>query len=135
MNLWFIDNPQRMLSERNGVADLQAHSNWLTGVFWGFDASGLYCDATIRAHDHDYNIRLTYPAFFPDTPPSVAPREQGERWSPHQYGAGGTLCLEWGPDNWQPGVTGAHLLESAFRLLYEENPLGNSSVVVSTYFG
>ena len=41
-------------------------------------------------------------------------------WSGHQYGAGGTLCLEWREDNWQSGVTGADLLRSAYKLLSTE---------------
>jgi hypothetical protein len=43
-----------------------------------------------------------------------------ERWSSHQWGAGGELCLEYGPDNWHPDLTGADLLQSAERLLAAE---------------
>jgi len=86
---------------------------------------GLCVDAVIRAHDHDYHVRLIYPIFFPSVPPIVRPVGAHERWSSHQYGrVDGPLCLEWGPDNWHPEVTGARMLESAYRLLYTENPLG-----------
>ena len=55
----------------------------------------------------------------------MLPLEAEQHWSSHQYGgADGALCLEWGPDNWHPEVTGAQMLESAYRLLYAENPLG-----------
>jgi hypothetical protein len=56
----------------------------------------------------------------------VCPAEAGVRWSGHQYGDG-TLCLEWGPDNWHPEVTAAQVLESAHRLLEIENPLGEGA--------
>jgi hypothetical protein len=49
-----------------------------------------------------------------------------ERWSFHQYGKGGELCLEWGPDNWHPDITGADLLVSAHRLLSLENPASSA---------
>ncbi len=39
----------------------------------------------------------------------------------------GLLCLEWGPDNWQPDVTGAQLLRSAYKLLLTENPKGEGA--------
>ena len=47
-----------------------------------------------------------------------------ERVSGHQYGGpNGTLCLEWGPDNWRKDVTAAQMLLSAYRLFDTENPL------------
>jgi hypothetical protein len=47
-------------------------------------------------------------------------RDSAERWSSHQYGAGGELCLELGPDNWHQDLTGANMIESARRLLEGE---------------
>jgi|GEM_PF-4646078 len=44
------------------------------------------------------------------------------RLSEHQYGAGGELCLQWRPDNWESGVTGAMMVESAYALIAAERP-------------
>ena len=44
------------------------------------------------------------------------------RWSQHQYGPGGELCLEYGPDNWHQDISGADMIESAQRLLLGEQP-------------
>ncbi|TVO69696.1 MAG: ThiF family adenylyltransferase [Sedimenticola selenatireducens] len=42
-------------------------------------------------------------------------------WSSHQYGVGGDLCLELGPDNWHRDQnTAADMLVSAHRLLADE---------------
>lgn len=66
----------------------------------------------------------------------VSPVENDVRWSNHQY-LSGTLCLEWGPDNWQNSITGADMLKSAYKLFDTENPLGNDNeheVVSSRHF-
>ena len=52
------------------------------------------------------------------------------RLSGHQYGAGGELCLEYRPDNWDPSYTGAMMVESAHRLLKGEAPSGNEAAAV-----
>jgi molybdopterin/thiamine biosynthesis adenylyltransferase len=99
----------------------------LVGTEWHID-TGIYVDAIIRAHDHEYVVRMSYPNLFPAVPPTVRPLYADERWSAHQYGGSdGPLCLEWGPDNWHPDVTGAQMLESAYRLLNIENPLGTKT--------
>lgn len=75
-------------------------------------------EADIEVAGRTYPVALHYPSHFPSTPPKVLPRgEDKERWSSHQFGAGGELCLEFGPDNWTPDMTGVQLLESAHRLL------------------
>lgn len=71
---------------------------------------------------------------FPHSPPSVFPRGETGRWSRHQFGPGGELCLEFGPDNWIPELTGIQLIESAHRLLQGENPgVGEKGVVQSRH--
>ncbi len=40
--------------------------------------------------------------------------------SGHQYGRGGELCLEYRADNWVSTITGAMMVESAYRLLVNE---------------
>src|SRR5690606_2070129 len=77
--------------------------------------------------DHTYPVRLVYPDQFPLVPAWVEPQEE-VRWTRHQYGAGGVLCLELRPDNWSPLATGADVLRRAFHLLDLEDPLGDKAV-------
>jgi len=123
MILWFLANQKRLSLERAAVEELQRSAEWLAGAEWLL-CGGLCVDAVIRAHGRDYEVRLEYPSLFPEMPPTVRPRNAEGRWSSHQYGSDGPLCLEWGPDNWHPDVTGAQVLESAYRLLEIENPSG-----------
>lgn len=136
MGIWYLSNDNRFALERREIDALQAKMNWLLGVEWDIEGKRLVVKAEIEAHGHVYHVKLTYPDFFPATPPFVAPVDTNERWSVHQY-ASGTLCLEWGPDNWHPDVTGAQMLESTYRLLETENPLGLSKehgIVPSRHF-
>ena len=121
---WFVRNASRLNREREALERLEAENGWLRGVAWGMASGKLNVDAIIRSHDHDYEVTMTYPEMFPAVPPAVKPKAGDERWSGHQWGTGGSLCLEWGPDNWYQEVTGAQMLESAHRLLAAENPLG-----------
>lgn len=124
MSFWFLENLYRLLAEKSAIEQLGGSAEWLVGFTWGLDGEGLYLDATIRAHDFDYEVRMRYPTHFPFVPPAVQPSITGERWSAHQY-VNGTLCLEWGPDTWHPGITGAQVLQSAYTLLEIENPHGS----------
>jgi len=123
MNVWFLDDFQRLQRERKTINQLLETTTWLISASWVIDGGQLVVAATIRAHQHDYEVVLVYPVLFPEVPAFVRPADEDERWSGHQY-VSGTLCLEWGPDNWHPSITGAQLLESTFRLLDTENPLG-----------
>lgn len=128
MDLWFLTNQKLLTREREAVSALQQNAEWLIGVEWSFCGNKLCANVVVRAHDHDYELRLIYPTLFPEVPPSVFPINASSRLSNHQYGgADGPLCLEWGPDNWQPEVTGAQVLESAYKLLDIENPLGEQT--------
>lgn len=121
---WFLREPGRLTEERAGIDDLLHRALWLLGAEWRFDPD-LCVDVVIRAHEFDYNFRVNFPSFYPEVPAAVCPRNLEHRLSQHQYGgADGPLCLEWGPDNWHRGVTAATLLESTYRLLDIENPLG-----------
>ena len=94
---------------------------WFTVASMYFDDQVRLCfNAEIEIGAKRYPIRLTYPQTFPYTPISVLPQSP-ERWSEHQWGRG-ELCLEWGPDNWTPDITGAQMVESAYRLLHGETP-------------
>jgi len=121
---WFLRDPERLKLERTGIEELSHSAEWLVGIEWRLD-NGFYLDAVIRAHGHDYEVRVSFPALYPDAPADVRPRNMQHRVSTHQYGgADGPLCLEWGPDNWHRDVTAVHMLESAHRLFDTENPLG-----------
>jgi sulfur-carrier protein adenylyltransferase/sulfurtransferase len=124
MKFWFLTDISRLSNEREAIQRLEENSTWLKGTEWSIE-SRLVVRANIEAHEHVYELQLTYPDFFPATPPFITPVNTDERWSEHQY-SNGTLCLEWGPDNWHPDITGAQIFESAFKLLNTENPLGES---------
>lgn len=121
-----MDNPNRLILEKSEIEKIQREESWICGVKWDLSSSNLALFADILAHDHIYKVKLTYPSLFPDTPIMVAPDENDVRWSNHQY-LSGTLCLEWGPDNWQSSITGADMLRSAYKLFDIENPFGNNN--------
>jgi sulfur-carrier protein adenylyltransferase/sulfurtransferase len=122
---WFFRDPDRFRHERAALAVLLDSAKWLTSAEWNISEDGLCVDAVIHVQGHDYEVRLSYPALFPEVPLVVYPRNAQQRWSTHQYGGpDGPLCLEFGPDNWQPNITGVQMLESAHNLLEIENPHG-----------
>ena len=121
--MWYIDNPSRRRSEQQSLEALSASVPWLTPVGWRNDeAARLIWDADIHVSSETFPVFLRFPNHFPHSPPSVLPRGKEERWSIHQYGAGGELCLEYGPDNWHPGISAADMIASAYRLLHGERP-------------
>jgi molybdopterin/thiamine biosynthesis adenylyltransferase len=116
---WAIQNPARFLAERTGIEEL-SNEAWLSDVRWRF-GTALRVEFDVAVGTKKFELVLTYPDFFPDTPAFIRPRDFSSRISLHQYGAGGSLCLEYRPDNWHSGVTGADLIRSAYRLLSSEN--------------
>jgi len=122
--VWFLHDLARLELERRAIEQLQSDASWLKGVEWMIAEGGkLAVDAEIEVHGNLYQARIIYPAAFPDAPPVVKPKNPAERWSSHQYESG-TLCIEWGPDNWHRDINGAQLLESTHRLLHRDNPRG-----------
>ncbi len=121
---WALKNPNRFLLEQEEIVRLAAEVPWLKPIGWRLgNELAIEVELDMVIHDQIYPIKLTYPDFFPDTPAYICPRDKSERWTSHQYGPGGSLCLEWRADNWQPNVTGAELVRSAHRLLSrEKNP-------------
>ena len=129
MKFWWLSDFGRLERERGAIEELSQAEPWLLDAKWVLEKTDFCVDATIEAGGAQYEVRLRYPPFFPATPPGVWPQDRvAPRWSGHQYGAGGELCLEWGPDTWHPEVTGAEVLRSAYRLLSSENPLGEGEV-------
>lgn len=129
MTIWFLNDLARLNVEREAAADLQSEADWLIGSHW-YLGKGLQLDATIRVRGREFDITLEYPDHFPFAPPIARPTTAGETWSTHQY-PDGTLCLEWGPDNWHNDVTGADMLISAHRLLTTERPNTDERTVVA----
>ncbi|BCT38218.1 TPA: ThiF family adenylyltransferase [Bacillus cereus] len=137
MGIWFLENANRLLHERKEIEQLQLTKDWLLGMEWCISGNELAVQVKIEAHGHIYELEMGYPPLFPFSAPGVKSIEKEKWWTEHQY-VNGTLCLEWGPDNWHENVTGARILESAYRLIYTENPKGKqggeeSSVVLSRH--
>ena len=128
--IWYLENYSRSRREREALEALIASVDWLAAIGWRIDRSlRLIWDADITTPKRTFKISLRYPNHFPHSPPLVLPRNDNEWWSSHQYGSGGELCLEYGPDNWHPEVTGAEMIASAHRLLESE---GTGSIEQAT---
>src|SRR6266851_1376673 len=128
--MWFIRDPERLKREVEGIEALRDCNAWL-GATTNRMLKGLKfgVDFDLIVNGKTQPFTLEYPAFFPETPPSVRPRD-GRRHSSHQYGADGELCLEFRSDNWDPSITGAMMIESAYRLLSGEHPTADERGVV-----
>ena len=118
--MWFFENPARSQLERLAIEKLVGEADWLFSSGWTMDSGCLCWDGEIVVAGEYFPVRLIYPTHFPYAPPSLIPRGAVERWSSHQYGATGELCLEFGPDNWQEHISGADMLQSGHRLLLGE---------------
>lgn len=135
MTFWWLTQWSRLGQERTTIEALAAAEPWFTLTRWTVHKFRLAAEGVITAHGADYPVRLVYPDSFPDVPAWVEPQDETAKWSHHQYGAGGVLCLELRPDNWRADATGAEVLQSAFNLLYKENPQGSgdSGIVPSAH--
>jgi molybdopterin/thiamine biosynthesis adenylyltransferase len=131
--MWYIENYKRHKREREALELLASTENWLTPIQWRIDESlRLIWDADILTPAGNRPVSLRYPNHFPYSPPLVLPRGDRTRWSGHQYGPGGELCLEYGPDNWHQDITGADMIASAHRLLEGEEPAPGVAAEVSS---
>lgn len=117
---WAIDDPARFLRERAELDRLEAEEGWLSTAWRISEDGSIAVDLDMTINGRVFVGRMTYPDMFPDSPPYICPRDESERWSGHQYGAGGPLCLQWRADNWHPDVTGADMVRSAHELLSTE---------------
>jgi molybdopterin/thiamine biosynthesis adenylyltransferase len=124
-----FEQAPRLLADYRELLALAAEVDWLAGIAWRFTDTGDVCvnfDVSVQARV--YEAVLVFPPLYPDTPAFVRPRNRTERWSAHQYPGTGTLCLEWGPDNWRADVTAADLVRSTHKLLsYESAGIGLST--------
>lgn len=121
--MWWLSDFARVGREKTAVERLVAEG-WFALSRWRVHDFRFGAEGTITARDVEYHVRLLYPDQFPHVPAWVEPQDAAARWSKHQYGDGGVLCLELRPDNWSPDATGADVLRSAFHLLDVENPEG-----------
>jgi len=113
VRLWWLSEYRRVGIERTAVEALAASQPWFMLRVWEISGFRLAAVGEIIAHGVSYPVRLIYPDPFPSVPAWVEPQDPNAKWSSHQYGAGGTLCLELRPDNWIPTATGADVLRSA----------------------
>ncbi len=127
MIFWWLDKISRATHERAQLAKLAEQKDWIKNLSITLGDGNLAAQFDIEHGSDIFELILTYPVVFPDVPPLVKTRG-GKRISGHQYGANGELCLEYRPDNWVPDVTGAMMIESAFKLLSGENPHDESEV-------
>ncbi|QWT22087.1 ThiF family adenylyltransferase [Bacillus sp. NP157] len=119
MKPWFTRNLKRVADERAALACIEGEGWWATDGWTGAHGR-LTAEGTIFAGGRAVEVRLVYPELYPLVPCWVEPRDGKTRLSRHQFGGGGSLCLEVGPDNWSPAATGADMLRSAHRLLEGE---------------
>ncbi|MGZ2449353.1 putative ThiF/HesA family dinucleotide-utilizing enzyme [Rhizobium ruizarguesonis] len=120
--IWWLADEERVRAEKSAFVALQEEHDWLTSVRVRFlDNLQLCIDVDLEHGSEIFVLAVIYPTTFPDTPPIVMPYGE-RRLSEHQYGAGGELCLQWRPDNWDAAVTGAMMVESAYGLISTERP-------------
>lgn len=122
--MWWLQDKSRLASELR-ILDALVEEGWVEDLRWSVDGLDLAGDLTLVAAGARYSLRMVYPQHYPNVPAWIMPADGETRLSEHQFGAGGSLCLEYGPDNWTPGVTGEDVLRSAFKLLSTENPQGS----------
>jgi hypothetical protein len=131
--IWYVENLKRFKQEREALELLASTEGWLTPLKWRVDDEfRVTWDADIAVPAGNRPVSLRYPNHFPHSPPLVLPRGDMTRWSIHQYGPGGELCLEYGPDNWDQDITGADMIASAYRLLQGERPAPDVSAEVAS---
>lgn len=126
--------PDRFIRECAELDNLAQEVDWL--IFsWSISPESLCLEVQldITVHDRVYKARMGYPAVFPNAPLYIRPRDPSEKWSNHQFGAGGSLCLQWRADNWSSEVTGADIVRSAYELLHTENIPATPGVVPSAH--
>jgi len=123
VKLWWLADNRRLAAELAAV-DGTIKEGWFRLSRWYLREGRLAAEGVITAHGAEYPVRLLYPDQFPSVPAWAEPQDPEVRWSEHQYGKGGALCLELRPDNWHPSASGGDVLRSAYNLLRTENPHG-----------
>lgn len=115
------DQAKRMALERRLLEEAVNNTQDLSVQGWTASEAGELCvNFELKLLTVAFAGVLVYPELFPDVPAFVRPQNSRESWSGHQYGGSGVLCLEYGPDNWHPGITGVELVRSARKLIWGE---------------
>lgn len=132
--IWWWQDQRRAKAEKAAFIALQEEHDWVANVRIRHLAEYQLCvDVDVVHGGETFKLAVIYPTTFPDTPPIVMPYDE-KRLSFHQYGPGGELCLQWRSDNWDPAVTGAMMLVSAYGLIAGERPLdGQTGTVPSEH--
>lgn len=132
LSLWFLADQARFRREREALVALANRIDWLNLGPCRFDAGCMVVDCDIDIGHQVYQAVLRFPETYPHSPPAIRPRDGQARWSIHQFGDGGDLCLEYRPDNWSPELMAWQMVESACRLLQGENPAPNEHARVAS---
>lgn len=119
---WFERRPRRLAHEREVLESL-LQEGWVKSVDWVIDAQAGTANVEIdfEAGGQTRQARLEYPFIYPFAPPRLVPRVPGQRWSRHQWGGTGELCLQVRADNWLKSLDGGDILRSARHLLDTED--------------
>lgn len=117
---WFEQRPRRLAREQKALAAL-LDEGWVTKADWTLDAETqtAHVDVDFFGGGQIRQARLEYPFIYPGAPPGLFPRQEGQRWSTHQWGYG-ELCLQLRADTWRKAYDGADILRSARYLLDTE---------------
>lgn len=118
--VWFLSHSVRALAEKRAVEQLEKSNEWLNAVSFKIVDGQLIVDFDMTVDPETLEARLTFPNHYPDLPPWIRPRDGKARWSKHQFGDGGSLCLQFRPDTWHPDFNSAAVMQSAFDLLTAE---------------
>lgn len=112
---------KRMARERRLLEEFACSTSTFAKQGWFKTAAGELClKFRLELAICGFEGLLVYPDLFPDVPAYIRPQKYGESWSNHQYRGSGVLCLQYGPDNWEPSITGVDLIKSASTLLWNE---------------
>lgn len=119
--MWFLRHLDRLDVEMAAVEALRKEG-WIKRAQWQVvpDDGALRLEIDFQAGGALRLGWLVYPHVFPHAPPMLLPRDPDQRWSGHQWGAGGELCLQIRADNWRPRYTATDMLLSAQELLSTE---------------
>lgn len=128
--MWWLVDQKRLQTERLAIEALDAE--WFQSPYWKPGPGlALQLDFEIVLPRGRFPLTMIYHTTFPASPPSVRPADAETRLSPHQYGAGGDLCLDIRNDNWTPEILGSDMVESARRLLEMETPGDDGEAVTA----
>ncbi len=128
--MWFQRFADRLEHEKQVMASLIAEG-WVKRADWdeNLQTGTVRADVDFEAGGQLREAKLIFPFVYPYCPLQVMPREEGARWSGHQWPSG-ELCLEIRADNWHPGFDAKDMLVSARKLLDTESEVDDAGVML-----